>query len=62
MTLVFQYGSNCSEREMNSQERLRGEAKFVDIAETTEDFELAFDSPEHRARLCGLEHRPEEMR
>ena len=43
MTLVFQYGSNCLDSEINSKDRLRGEAKFVDIAETVEDFELAFD-------------------
>lgn len=43
MTLVFQYGSNCSESEMNSKTRLCGNAKFVDIAETVEDYELAFD-------------------
>jgi cation transport regulator ChaC len=41
--VVFQYGSNCSENEINSENRLRGDAKFVDIAETVEDFELAFD-------------------
>jgi len=43
MTLVFQYGSNCSETEMNSPMRLCGDAKFVDTAETVEDYELAFD-------------------
>ena len=43
MALVFQYGSNCSESEINSMDRLRGDAKFVDIAETVEDYELAFD-------------------
>jgi hypothetical protein len=43
MALVFQYGSNCSEMEINRRERLRGDAKFADIAETVEDFELAFD-------------------
>ena len=43
MTLVFQYGSNCLDSEINSKKRLRGDAKFVDIAETVEDFELAFD-------------------
>jgi len=43
MTLVFQYGSNCSESEINSEGRLRGDAKFSGIAETVEDFELAFD-------------------
>ena len=43
MTLVFQYGSNCSEREINGRDRLRGDAKFVGIAETVEDFEIAFD-------------------
>lgn len=43
MTLVFQYGSNCLDSEINSETRLRGDARFVDIAETVEDFELAFD-------------------
>ncbi len=43
MALVFQYGSNCSESQMNSPERLHGDARFVGIAETVEDFELAFD-------------------
>jgi gamma-glutamylcyclotransferase (GGCT)/AIG2-like uncharacterized protein YtfP len=41
--LVFQYGSNCLESEINSEDRLRGDAKFVDIAETVDDFEFAFD-------------------
>lgn len=43
MALVFQYGSNCADSEINSRGRLRGDAKFADIAETVEDFELAFD-------------------
>lgn len=43
MALVFQYGSNCSESEMNSDSRLCGDAKFLDIAETVEDYELAFN-------------------
>jgi hypothetical protein len=43
MALVFQYGSNCSDSEINSKSRLCGDAQFVDIAETVEDFELAFD-------------------
>jgi cation transport regulator ChaC len=42
-TLVFQYGSNCLDSEINSRSRLCGDAKFVGIAETVEDFELAFD-------------------
>jgi hypothetical protein len=41
--LVFQYGSNCFDSEINGKNRLRGEAKFIDIAETVEDFELGFD-------------------
>src|SRR5207237_1356444 len=40
---VFQYGSNCSVSEINSESRLRGDAKVIGIAETVEDFELAFD-------------------
>jgi cation transport regulator ChaC len=43
MALVFQYGSNCLDSEINSKSRLCGDAQFVDIAETVEDFELAFD-------------------
>jgi len=43
MALVFQYGSNCSENEINSEDRLCGDATFVGVAETVEDFELAFD-------------------
>lgn len=43
MTLVFQYGSNCLDSEINSKSRLCGDARFVDITETVEDFELAFD-------------------
>lgn len=41
--LVFQYGSNCLESEINGKNRLRGDAKFIGIAETVEDYELAFD-------------------
>lgn len=43
MAIVFQYSSNCSEIEINSEDRLCGNATFVGIAETVEDFELAFD-------------------
>lgn len=43
MALVFQYGSNCLDSEINSKNRLCGDARFVDIAETVEDCELAFD-------------------
>jgi hypothetical protein len=44
MTVLFQYGSNCLDSRINSEDRLRGDAKFLDIAETVEDFELAFDA------------------
>jgi Gamma-glutamyl cyclotransferase, AIG2-like len=43
MTLVFQYGSNCSEGQINSKDRLSGDAKFVAIAEIVDDYQLAFD-------------------
>ena len=43
MALVFQYGSNCLDSEINSKDRLCGDARYIDIAETVEDFELAFD-------------------
>lgn len=43
MPLVFQYGSNTLESEINSTRRLNGKAKFVDIAETAEPHEIVFD-------------------
>jgi hypothetical protein len=43
MALVFQYGSNCSESQINGKERLCGDAKFLSIAETVDDFQLAFN-------------------
>ena len=43
MALVFQYGSNCSNSQINGQDRLYGDAKFVAIAETVDDYTLAFD-------------------
>jgi gamma-glutamylcyclotransferase (GGCT)/AIG2-like uncharacterized protein YtfP len=43
MALVFQYGSNCSESQINSEDRLRGDAKFIGIAQTVNDYQLAFD-------------------
>jgi gamma-glutamylcyclotransferase (GGCT)/AIG2-like uncharacterized protein YtfP len=42
-TLVFQYGSNCLDSEINGKNRLKGDAKFIGIAQTVEDYELAFD-------------------
>ena len=50
--LVFQYGSNCSESEINSEDRLCGDAKFASIAETAEDFELEFDV-QSKGRGCA---------
>ena len=43
MVLVFQYGSNCLESEINSNDRLKGKAMFVDIAKTIENYKLDFD-------------------
>ena len=42
MKLVFQYGSNTSSRRLNSEERLRGDARVVGLARTVESFELDF--------------------
>ena len=39
---MFQYGSNCLELQINGKERLKGDASFVSIAETVDDYELAF--------------------
>lgn len=41
--LVFQYGSNCSDAQINSENRLKGDARFLSIAETIENYEITFD-------------------
>jgi hypothetical protein len=41
--LVFQYGSNCLDAQINGGDRLRGDARFISIAETVDDYELAFN-------------------
>lgn len=43
MALVFQYGSNCLASQINCEDRLCGDAGFIAIAETVEEFQLAFD-------------------
>ena len=40
--LVFQYGSNCLDSQLNSESRLRGDAAFAGIARV-DDFEITFD-------------------
>ena len=65
--LVFQYGSNCLDSEINGKERLKGDARFISIAETADDFELTFNVfsngrkcaaadliPKARARAWGV--------
>jgi gamma-glutamylcyclotransferase len=41
--LVFQYGSNCLDAQINGKDRLKSDARFIGIAETVDDYELAFD-------------------
>ena len=55
MALVFQYGSNCSDSQINGQDRLCGDAKFIDIAETVDDFRLAFDVWSTRRQCAASE-------
>jgi Gamma-glutamyl cyclotransferase, AIG2-like len=43
MAYVFQYGSNTSTARLNSNDRLRGDARPLSAAYTQEDFDLAFD-------------------
>lgn len=43
MELVFQYGSNCSVERLNGRDRLNGAARPAGIAETVDDYSLAFD-------------------
>jgi gamma-glutamylcyclotransferase (GGCT)/AIG2-like uncharacterized protein YtfP len=56
VALVFQYGSNCSESEINGKDRLCGDAKFVAIAETVDDYQLAFDvwSTKRECAACDI--------
>lgn len=42
LTLVFQYGSNMDEARINSQSRLRGDAKYFCKAKTVNNYELDF--------------------
>ena len=41
--IVFQYGSNCLESEINSSARLKGDAKFLDVAKTIEGYRICFN-------------------
>ncbi len=43
MGLVFQYGSNCDERRLNSPKRLNDAARPIGKAQTAENFEVAFN-------------------
>jgi len=52
MALVFQYGSNTSSERLNSNARLRGDARLVGIAQTEDDFELEFTTWSHTNRCA----------
>jgi hypothetical protein len=52
VALVFQYGSNCLDSQINSKDRLYGDAVFICIAETVEPFQLSFDVWS-RGRACA---------
>jgi hypothetical protein len=43
MAILFQYGSNCDEDQLNGTDRLCGDARFIGIAQTTSNFKLVFD-------------------
>lgn len=40
---IFQYGSNCDEKRLNSPDRLQGAARSLGKAQTADEFELEFD-------------------
>src|SRR5262249_54041851 len=42
-TFLFQYGSNCDEARLNSSKRLDGAAKNPKLAETVDEYDIAFD-------------------
>jgi hypothetical protein len=58
MALIFQYGSNCLESQINSESRLRGAARFISIAETVDDYELTFDVWSVRRGCAAADMRP----
>ncbi len=58
MALVFQYGSNCLDSQINGAERLRGDARFIGIAETVEEFQLAFDVWSERRQCAAADITP----
>src|SRR5438105_3032625 len=43
MAFVFQYGSNCDEKRLNSSKRLNGQAHDLCAAETVEGWKIAFE-------------------
>jgi len=43
MSLVFQYGSNCTAGRLKSPERLNGHAEDLGLAHTVDDFAITFD-------------------
>ena len=43
MSIVFQYGSNCTAARLNGPNRLNGRADDRGRAQTVEDFDIAFD-------------------
>lgn len=58
--MVFQYGSNCLDSQINGKDRLKGDAKFTSIAETVDDYELAFDvfSKGRHCAAADIVHKP----
>ena len=54
MTLVFQYGSNCLERVINSSDRLDDVATFYNVAKTVANYTIKFDIyARSKNRQCG---------
>jgi hypothetical protein len=43
MPLVFQYGSNCDTGRLNGPKRLAGAAVCLGLAQTSDEYEMAFD-------------------
>jgi hypothetical protein len=43
MSLVFQYGSNCTAGRLKGSERLNGHAEDFGLGQTVDDFAITFD-------------------
>src|SRR5438045_3551831 len=62
MALVFQYGSNTSSGRLNSDDRLRGDARDLGLVRTQASFELHFDVWSETNKCAAADIREDSVR